>query len=136
MLVNDFGAINIDAELVIGVKDDVVSLANGCVCCTIRDDLIETVVQTINRAESPEYILLEPAASPIHCLLSVGRFDSTRSRPRSASIGTCRLHRCELPARTSRPLDDLQHPELRDHPAAVAGSIAGECEATACNITL
>ncbi len=66
MLVNDLGAINIDAELVIGVKDDVVSLANGCVCCTIRDDLIETVVQTINRPEAPEYLLLEPAASPIH----------------------------------------------------------------------
>jgi G3E family GTPase len=59
VLVNDFGAINIDAELVIGVKDDVISLANGCVCCTIRDDLIETVVQTINRPEAPEYILLE-----------------------------------------------------------------------------
>ena len=59
VLVNDFGAINIDSELVIGVKDDVISLANGCVCCTIRDDLIETVVQTINRPEAPEYILLE-----------------------------------------------------------------------------
>jgi G3E family GTPase len=59
VLVNDFGAINIDAELVIGVKDDVISLANGCVCCTIRDDLVETVVQTINRPEAPEYILLE-----------------------------------------------------------------------------
>jgi G3E family GTPase len=34
VLVNDSGAINIDAELVIGVKDDVISLANGCVCCT------------------------------------------------------------------------------------------------------
>ncbi len=59
VLVNDFGAINIDAELVVGVQDGVVSLANGCVCCTIRDDLIETVVQTINRPEAPEYILLE-----------------------------------------------------------------------------
>jgi len=59
VLVNDFGAINIDAELVIGVEDDVISLSNGCVCRTIRDDLVETVVQTINRPEAPEYILLE-----------------------------------------------------------------------------
>ena len=59
VLVNDFGAINIDAELVVGVQDDVISLANGCVCCTIRDDLVENVVQTINRPEAPEYILLE-----------------------------------------------------------------------------
>jgi Ni2+-binding GTPase involved in maturation of urease and hydrogenase len=57
LLVNDFGAVNIDAELVIGVKDDVISLANSCVCCTIRDDLIETVVQSIFRSK--------PAASAI-----------------------------------------------------------------------
>jgi G3E family GTPase len=59
VLVNDFGAINIDADLVVGVRDNVVSLANGCVCCTIRDDLVETVIQTIDRPEAPEYILLE-----------------------------------------------------------------------------
>ena len=59
VLVNDFGAVNIDAELVVGIQDDMISLNNGCVCCTIRDDLIETVVQTINRPEAPEYILLE-----------------------------------------------------------------------------
>ncbi len=59
VLVNDFGSINIDAELVVGVESDVISLANGCVCCTIRDDLVETVLATINRPERPEYILLE-----------------------------------------------------------------------------
>ena len=59
VLVNDFGSINIDAELVVGVEGDVISLANGCVCCTIRDDLIESVVATIERPEQPEYILLE-----------------------------------------------------------------------------
>jgi G3E family GTPase len=59
VLVNDFGAINIDAELVIGVKNDVISLTNGCVCCSIRDDLVATVLETIDRPEAPEYILLE-----------------------------------------------------------------------------
>ncbi len=59
VLVNDFGSINIDAELVVGVESNVISLANGCVCCTIRDDLIATVMETINRPEHPEYILLE-----------------------------------------------------------------------------
>jgi G3E family GTPase len=59
VLVNDFGAINIDAELIVGIKDDVISLANGCVCCTVRDDLVETVIATIERPEAPEYILLE-----------------------------------------------------------------------------
>ena len=39
VLVNDFGSINIDTELIVGIEDDAISLANGCVCCNIRDDL-------------------------------------------------------------------------------------------------
>jgi G3E family GTPase len=59
VLVNDFGAINIDAELVIGVDGNTISLANGCVCCQIRDDLVESVVALLARAQTVEYILLE-----------------------------------------------------------------------------
>jgi len=59
VLVNDFGSINIDAELVVGVGDNMISLANGCVCCQIRDDLVESVVALLARPESVEYILLE-----------------------------------------------------------------------------
>ena len=61
VLVNDFGSINIDAELVVGVENegDIISLANGCVCCNIRDDLVAAVTQVMARPEQPEYILLE-----------------------------------------------------------------------------
>jgi len=59
VLVNDFGSINIDAELIVGVERNVISLTNGCICCSLRDDLIKTVMETINRPERPEYILLE-----------------------------------------------------------------------------
>ncbi|MCW0002009.1 GTP-binding protein [Pararhizobium sp. YC-54] len=61
VLVNDFGSINIDAELVLGIESegDVINLANGCVCCNIRDDLVAAVMQVMTRAEQPEYILLE-----------------------------------------------------------------------------
>ncbi len=59
VLVNDFGSINVDADLVVGLEDDVMSLANGCVCCSIRDDLIETVEAVLARPEKPEYIVLE-----------------------------------------------------------------------------
>ncbi len=59
VLVNDFGSINIDAELVVGVDGNMISLANGCVCCQIRDDLIESVVALLARPESVEYIVLE-----------------------------------------------------------------------------
>ena len=59
VLVNDFGAINIDAELVVGVDNNMISLANGCVCCQIRDDLIELVAAMLARPETVEYVLLE-----------------------------------------------------------------------------
>ena len=59
VLVNDFGAINIDADLVVGVNDNMMSLANGCICCQIRDDLIESVEDLLARPEAVEYILLE-----------------------------------------------------------------------------
>jgi G3E family GTPase len=59
VLVNDFGSINIDAELVVGVDGNMMSLTNGCVCCQIRDDLIESVDALLSRPETIEYILLE-----------------------------------------------------------------------------
>jgi len=59
VLVNDFGSINIDAELVVGVDGNMISLANGCVCCQIRDDLVESVAALLARPETVEYILLE-----------------------------------------------------------------------------
>ena len=59
VLVNDFGSINIDTELIVGIEDNAISLANGCVCCNIRDDLVETIEMVIGRPEQPEYILLE-----------------------------------------------------------------------------
>ena len=57
VLVNDFGALNVDAALV-GASDQV-SLENGCVCCEIRDDLIRAVAQLLERDPAPEHILIE-----------------------------------------------------------------------------
>ena len=87
VLVNDFGSINIDAELVVGVDSDVISLANGCICCTIREDLAATVLATIERPERPEYILLEAsgAAEPSG-IWSTFTADRFRDRIRMDSI--------------------------------------------------
>ncbi|MGI9576886.1 MAG: CobW family GTP-binding protein [Microthrixaceae bacterium] len=59
VLVNDFGSVNIDAELVVGVDDNMMSLANGCVCCEIRDDLLDSVEQLVTMVDPPEHIVLE-----------------------------------------------------------------------------
>jgi G3E family GTPase len=59
VLVNDFGAINIDAKLIVSVEGDTVSLANGCVCCTIRDDLLKGVIELVGRGPLPDHIVIE-----------------------------------------------------------------------------
>jgi G3E family GTPase len=61
VLVNDFGAVNIDSQLVASVEGAKVSLTNGCICCTIRDDLLEATEQLLNQAEPPDYIIVEPS---------------------------------------------------------------------------
>ena len=59
VLVNDFGAINIDAELVDGVQENTISLTNGCVCCEIRDDLVNSLEQLLTRVDAIDYVILE-----------------------------------------------------------------------------
>jgi G3E family GTPase len=58
-VVNDFGAINIDAELIAGASDGVVSLANGCICCTLEGDLLRTLATLLRRDPQPEFIVIE-----------------------------------------------------------------------------
>lgn len=58
-IVNDFGGINIDAELIAGASDGVVSLANGCICCSLEGDLLRTLSTLLRRDPTPEYIVIE-----------------------------------------------------------------------------
>jgi len=75
VMVNDFGAINIDAQLVVDVDqtEDMVNLSNGCICCTIRGDLINSTQQLINRDEPPDYIIIETSgvSDPIDVVLTL-----------------------------------------------------------------
>lgn len=59
VLVNDFGEINIDAQLISSIEGETVNLSNGCVCCTIRDDLVAAVVQMTERQPAPDCIVIE-----------------------------------------------------------------------------
>jgi G3E family GTPase len=43
VIVNEFGEVGIDGRLVVGVEENVVQLSNGCLCCTVREDLVSTV---------------------------------------------------------------------------------------------
>ena len=59
VLVNEFGEIGIDNDLVIATGDDMVELSNGCICCTINGELLEAVYRILERPEKVDYLVLE-----------------------------------------------------------------------------
>lgn len=59
VLVNDFGPVNIDASLIRSQDEATIALSNGCVCCTIGDDLGDALTAIANWPEPPEHVLLE-----------------------------------------------------------------------------
>jgi G3E family GTPase len=52
VIVNEFGEIGIDADLVVGADEEVFEMNNGCVCCTVRGDLIRVVQGLMKRQAS------------------------------------------------------------------------------------
>lgn len=59
VLVNDFGEIGIDADLILAQRDDVLELAGGCVCCSFGSDLIGALMRLGQRDPAPSQVLIE-----------------------------------------------------------------------------
>jgi G3E family GTPase len=59
VLVNEFGEIGIDNELIISTDEDMVELSNGCICCTINNDLVEAVYKILERQDGIDYLVVE-----------------------------------------------------------------------------
>ena len=49
VIVNEFGDVGIDGQLIVGVDDNVIELSNGCLCCTVQGDLADTLQQLLAR---------------------------------------------------------------------------------------
>ena len=59
VLVNDFGALAIDGDLVVEHGGDTITFANGCVCCTLGDSLMDAVDQLLDSPSAPQQFLVE-----------------------------------------------------------------------------
>ncbi|MEM6624512.1 MAG: cobalamin biosynthesis protein CobW [Pseudomonadota bacterium] len=65
LIVNEFGDVGVDGEVLSGCGDatcreeDIVELANGCICCTVADDFVPTMEKLIDRADPPDHIVIE-----------------------------------------------------------------------------
>ena len=59
VLVNEFGDINIDSQFLVTVEQDMVELTNGCICCTINDDLMQAVYRVLEKRNNIDYLVVE-----------------------------------------------------------------------------
>ncbi len=59
VLVNEFGEIGIDNDLIIATGDDMVELSNGCICCSINGELLEAVERILDRPDPVDYLVVE-----------------------------------------------------------------------------
>ena len=59
VMVNDFGDVNIDKDLIVGQTGDVVELSGGCVCCTIRGDLLDSARELLASGSAFDYVIVE-----------------------------------------------------------------------------
>jgi len=56
---NEFGEVGVDNELVIGAEEEIFEMNNGCICCTVRGDLIRILGSLMKRRDRFDYILIE-----------------------------------------------------------------------------
>ena len=56
---NEFGEVGVDHQLVIGAEEEIFETSNGCICCTVRGDLIRVLGQLTKRRDRFDYILIE-----------------------------------------------------------------------------
>jgi len=59
VIVNEIGEIGIDAELIIAASDSMVELSNGCICCSLNNDLVDAAFRVLQRAERVDYLVVE-----------------------------------------------------------------------------
>ncbi len=65
LIINEFGDVGVDAEILKGcgqeacTEDDIVELANGCICCTVADDFVPTMNKLLNRTDKLDHIIIE-----------------------------------------------------------------------------
>jgi G3E family GTPase len=59
VLVNEFGEIGIDNDLIIEGSEDMIELNNGCICCSINGELLNTVSKVLERSEKIDYLIVE-----------------------------------------------------------------------------
>jgi len=67
VIVNEIGDIGIDGELIIATDDDMVELNNGCICCSLNNDLVDALFRVLNRMRKSITWWSKALGSPTRC---------------------------------------------------------------------
>lgn len=65
LIINEFGDVGVDGEILKACgneacgEDDIIELANGCICCTVADDFVPTMTKLLSRRDRPDHIIIE-----------------------------------------------------------------------------
>ncbi len=59
VIVNEFGDIGIDSSLIVSTEENMIELDNGCLCCTVREDLVQATLQIMERSDKIEHLIVE-----------------------------------------------------------------------------
>ena len=65
LIINEFGDLGVDGDVLAGcgdetcTKDDIIELTNGCICCTVADDFIPTIMKLMESDRKPDHIVIE-----------------------------------------------------------------------------
>ena len=83
VLVNDFGDVSIDSKLIVARSEDVVTLANGCICCSLRGDLTQNVMTLAESSNRPDHLIVEASGisepgTILQALLELERYQIVR----------------------------------------------------------
>src|SRR5258708_2747611 len=60
VIVNEFGELGIDGQLVVQADEQILEMNNGCICCTVRGDLIRIIGDLMRRPDKFDHLLIEP----------------------------------------------------------------------------
>src|SRR5918994_7307992 len=82
VIVNEFAELGIDNELVVNAEEEIFEMNNGCICCTVRGDLIRILGSLMKRRDRFDYVLIETTglADPGPVALTFFADDEMKSR--------------------------------------------------------
>lgn len=59
VIINEFGDVGIDSQLVVNTNEEILEMNNGCICCTVRGDLIRIIGNLMEKREKFEHLIIE-----------------------------------------------------------------------------